>query len=132
MFKSQAGQDRFIVNVLKGKQNGFFLEIGSHDAVYINNSFVLEKIFNWKGIMVEYNEGYLESYKTHRPNSIHVINDARNIDYLNLFKKNNAPNIVDYLQIDVEAANGSTIEVLRKVEKHFNTPHPVSKPTVMW
>ena len=129
MFNSQAGQDRFIVNVLKGKQNGFFLEIGSHDAVYINNSFVLEKIFNWKGIMIEYNEEYLESYKTHRPNSIHVINDARNIDYLNLFKKNNAPNIVDYLQIDVEAANGSTIEVLRKVEKQLMSNYRFSVVT---
>ena len=45
------------------------------------------------------------------------MDDARNIDYVNLFKNNNVPQIVDYLQIDLEASNGSTIQTLEK----FNT-----------
>ena len=37
MFYSQACQDKFIVNVLKEKRDGFFLEIGSNDPIVINN-----------------------------------------------------------------------------------------------
>ena len=45
MYTSQAGQDRFVVNILKGKMNGYFLEIGSNSPVHINNTFILEKRF---------------------------------------------------------------------------------------
>ena len=46
MYTSQAGQDRFVVNILKGKMNGYFLEIGSNSPNHINNTFILEKRFN--------------------------------------------------------------------------------------
>ena len=43
MFYSQACQDKFIVNVLKGKRDGFFLEIGGGDPIITNNTYTLEK-----------------------------------------------------------------------------------------
>jgi hypothetical protein len=117
MFNGQAEQDKFVINILKEKRNGFFVEIGSNHPININNSYILESKYNWRGIMVEYDKGYLPLYTQHRQNSIHVMDDARNIDYVNLFKNNNVPQIVDYLQIDLEASNGSTIQTLEK----FNT-----------
>jgi hypothetical protein len=62
--------------------------------------------------MIEYESKYLPSYKQHRPNSIHVIQNANTIDYKNLFQTNNVPLQMDYLQIDLEADNGSTIQTL--------------------
>ena len=56
MFNGQAGQDKFVINILKEKCNGFFLEIGSNDPIEINNSYILEKKYNWKGIMIEYDK----------------------------------------------------------------------------
>ena len=53
---SQAQQDVFILNILKGKQNGYFVELGSNDPIVINNTFLLETHFNWKGIMIEYDD----------------------------------------------------------------------------
>ena len=41
MYKSQAGQDKFIINILKGKKNGYFLEIGSNHPIYINNTCMI-------------------------------------------------------------------------------------------
>ena len=38
---SQAQQDVFILNILKGKQNGSFIELGSNDPIVINNTFLL-------------------------------------------------------------------------------------------
>ena len=115
MFNGEAEQDKFVLNVLKNKKNGFFLEIGSHHPIKINNSYILEKNYEWNGIMIEYSSTYLNDYKKLRTNSIHIINDARRIDYKNLFKINNVPFNLDYLQIDLHVDDGSTLNTLKKL-----------------
>ena len=112
MYFSQACQDKFILNVLKEKKNGFFLEIGSNHPIDINNTYTLEKNYNWKGIMVEYNSYFLDLYKEHRLNSIHIINDATKIDYKHILEINNMPIEMDYLQIDLDVNNRSTLDTL--------------------
>ena len=116
MYYSQACQDQFILNVLKEKKNGYFLEIGSNHPIYINNTYTLEKNYNWKGIMVEYDNRFEYLYKEHRPNSIYIINDATNIDYKNIFEINNMPTEMDYLQIDLEVNNRSTLTTLELLD----------------
>jgi len=119
MYLGQANQDKFVLNVLKEKRNGYFLEIGSNDPIDINNTYLLETNYNWKGIMVEYDEKFLPLYKEHRPNSIHVISDATIVDYKNIFETNNLPLSFDYLQIDLEANNGSTLKTLQKLDNEI-------------
>ena len=63
MYNSQAEQDKFILSILKQKMNGFFVEIGSNDPKKCNNTYILEKNYNWKGIMIERDSNYLYSYK---------------------------------------------------------------------
>jgi hypothetical protein len=116
MYFSQACQDEFILNVLKYKNNGFFLEIGSNHPININNTYTLEKNYNWKGIMVEYDNSYEQLYKEHRPNSIHILNDATQVDYKNIFEINNMPNEMDYLQIDLDVQNRSTLSTLELLD----------------
>jgi len=116
MYFGQAQQDKFVLNILKEKKNGYFLEIGSNHPININNSYLLETKYDWKGIMVEYESKFLPLYKEHRPNSIHIINDATEIDYKKVFEQNNMPLTFDYLQIDLEANNGSTIKTLQKLD----------------
>ena len=116
MYLGQANQDKFVLNILKEKKNGFFLEIGSNHPVNINNTYLLETKYNWKGIMVEYEKSFLPLYIEQRPNSIHIIDDATNVDYKNIFEINNVPLSIDYLQIDLEANNGSTIKTLEKLD----------------
>lgn len=116
MYLGQANQDRFVLNVLKEKKNGYFLEIGSNHPININNSYLLETSYDWKGIMVEFSPQFLPLYIEHRPNSIHVINDATIIDYKNLFEINNMPLSFDYLQIDLEVSNESTLNTLKKLD----------------
>jgi len=107
----QAYQDLFAYKLTK-KNNCTFLEIGSNEPVYCNNTFLLENDFNWKGIMVEYNSMFYESYKTVRPNSIHIISDARAVKYREILDTNNFPVNMDYLQIDLDVNNKSTLDVL--------------------
>ena len=118
-YNGQAEQDKFVLNILKHKQNGYFLEIGSNDPITINNTYLLEKKYNWKGIMVEYTSSFLPLYKAHRSNSIHIMNDATMIDYKTLFNSNNVPSSIDYLQIDLEVNNGSTLKTLEKLNNEI-------------
>jgi hypothetical protein len=117
LFNGQVLQDKFVTSVLNNKQNGFFLEIGSNEPKIINNTYVLEHFLNWRGIMVEYNVDYLPKYERERSNSIHLINDATKIDYHSLFLENNVPKNIDYLQIDLEVSNRSTLTTLELLEK---------------
>lgn len=116
MYFGQAQQDKFVLNVLKQKRNGFFVEIGSNHPITINNTYLFESQYDWKGILIEYQSLFLPLYKEHRPNSVHVINNATQIDYKTLFETSNAPKSIDYLQIDLEANNGSTIQTLEKLD----------------
>jgi hypothetical protein len=109
---SQASQDLFVINVLNHKKNGYFLEIGSWDGICGNNTYKLEKEYNFKGLLVEYNSQCENSYKEHRKNSIYEIKDARNVDYKNILDGNNFPKNMDYLQIDLDVDNKSTLDTL--------------------
>jgi hypothetical protein len=115
MFLGQAQQDKYVLNILSEKKDGFFLEIGSNHPIEINNTFILEQKYNWKGLMIEYCNNWLNDYKKYRPNSVHIINDATKINYKELFQSNNVPKNIDYLQIDLEANNGSTLSTLKKM-----------------
>ena len=120
-YNGQALQDKYVLNVLNHKKNGYFIEIGSHDPICINNTYILETKYDWKGIMIEMDSKYLNSYKNHRPNSIHVINDATKINYKELFETNNVPKNIDYLQLDLEPTNNSTLLTLMKLnDEIFN------------
>lgn len=117
MYNGQAQQDKFVLHALQGKRDGYFLEIGSNHPIHSNNTYLLEDKYNWRGIMVEYDARFLPLYKQHRPNSIHLINDASQIVYKDVFESNNAPLAIDYLQIDLEEENGSTLRTLENLDR---------------
>lgn len=109
---SQIGQDIFILCCLKNKKNGYFLEIGSHDAIFINNTYLLESEYGWKGILVEYNDAFHNSYKEHRGASRAIIQDATKVDYRGVLEGMKFPEVMDYLQVDLEVEEGTTIQTL--------------------
>lgn len=109
---SQAGQDLFVLAATNNKKNGFFLEIGSNHPSYNNNSFLLETQYNWKGLLVEYDKSFETSYKIERSNSLYVINDARLVNYREILDNNHFPLNMDYLQIDLDVDNKSTLDTL--------------------
>jgi hypothetical protein len=119
MFNGQAEQDKYVLSMLKNKKNGFFLELGSQHPIGNNNTYILENKYNWTGIMIEYDRNWLNEYKIHRPNSIHVFDDAQNINYDSLLKINNAPKHIDYLQIDLDVDNSSTLYTLSKMDEQI-------------
>jgi hypothetical protein len=119
MFKGQAEQDKFVTTVLKNKTNGFFIELGSSDPVNYNNTFVLEYELNWNGIMIEYEKTWANQYKLYRTKSLHIFKDSQDIDYFTLFKQNNVPHNIDYLQIDLDVDNSSTLNTTKKLDEQI-------------
>lgn len=59
---AQRRQDKSIVEVFKGKKNGFFLDIAANDAIHLSNTLALEQLYNWTGICVEPNPKYIPDY----------------------------------------------------------------------
>ena len=109
---SQACQDIFVYSVLNKKYNGTFLEIGSNHPITHNNTYILESKYNWRGLMVEYDSSFEQLYKIHRPKSIYRLQDARVVDYKFILDTNNFPLNIDYLQIDLDVNNKSTLDTL--------------------
>lgn len=68
---SQNGQDLFIKKLFKNKPNGYFLEIGGGDGLWISNTLLLEEQLGWTGILVEPTKAY-QKLINNRPNCICV------------------------------------------------------------
>ena len=124
MFKGQAEQDKFVVKTLNHKRNGVFLEIGSNHPIHINNTYILEHEYGWTGVMVEYDRKWLPDYIQHRPHSRHIIQDATTVNYATLVTGH-----IDYLQIDLEVDNRSTLTVLEKLDREVFPNHSCSTIT---
>jgi len=66
VYRGKEGQDRWAMEVLGYKRNGYFVDIGAHNGYNDSNSYVMEKYFDWEGICVEpntYTEGELRKYR---------------------------------------------------------------------
>lgn len=108
-YQSQASQDKFVAKILNYKRDGYYLDIGSCDAVSTNNSYAFESL-GWKGICIEFDSSHNDSYKAR--NCKHINDDATKIDYIRLLEENNAPIMIDYLSLDIDALS---TEVLKKL-----------------
>lgn len=103
---SQSNQESFVLNMLKGKRKGFYLEVGGHDGFAISNTSLLEIGFDWDGIALDISRKCVNRYNKQRQNKcIHA--DATNFDYENALLKLGAPIQIDYLQVDIEPARQS-------------------------
>jgi FkbM family methyltransferase len=71
-FKSDAGQDQWIIEhvfqkALSGGYRGFFVDAGASDGISASNTYVLERVHGWTGILVEPNRLFFEKLINNRP-----------------------------------------------------------------
>ncbi len=107
---SQAYQDMFVLSMLNGKKNGTYLEIGAMDAIFVNNTYLLESQFDWKGLSIDISPSSKTSF-VNRINPI-IIEDALKLNYENILQENNFGHQIDYLSLDIEPMT-QTLECLK-------------------
>ena len=114
-YMSQIGQDEWVLNTLKEKRNGIFVDVGGGHPVKINNTYTLEKEYGWTGVSIDKGPPHtrprecmhltLEQYKnlwnSERVTPI-ICGDALQIDYEKIFEENELPERIDYLSVDLD------------------------------
>lgn len=114
---SQIGQDIFVKRVLQEKTNGLFLDIGGAWPTYLNNTYLLEKNYNWTGASIELESVYEPQWKESGRKSKFFVQDALTADYNRIITdllEENKRDRIDYLSVDLEPPI-VTLEALRRV-----------------
>jgi hypothetical protein len=91
----------FVLGILNGKRNGTYVEIGSGDPSYGNNTYLLEKDFDWNGISLDISEEFVRAHNEQR-NHTCILKDATTANYEALFAAAGFDETIDYLQIDCD------------------------------
>ena len=68
--KSQMRQDLFVLSQLAFKRNGFFVEFGATNGIDLSNTHLMEKEFDWIGILAEPANCWHKDLKMNRSCSI--------------------------------------------------------------
>jgi len=106
---SQVWQDIFALVVNDAKRDGTFVEIGGGQPKVGNNTWLLEKEYNWSGVSVELDQELCSMWEGQRPNTEIICGDALEIPWDDL----DLPSKMDYLSFDLEPPE-VTLEVLKK------------------
>lgn len=92
---SQAGQDRWVIETLKGKRDGSFLDLGCWHPTELNNTWLLERDYGWGGISMDRNPALAPKWS--RAGRHFTWADASHIDWLKL-----GTHTFDYISIDCD------------------------------
>lgn len=110
---SQLLQDMFVLAVTDGKREGTFVEIGADSGQFINNTYLLESQFGWKGVSFDINPASEYSYKMLGRKSRFYLGDALQMNYDYILTENFSGDRVDYIQFDIEPST-NTLECLKR------------------
>lgn len=69
-YRSQLGQDKWVLEQTEFKRDGYFVEFGATNGVLLSNTWVLEKKYGWRGILCEPNPRFFEELKQNRAVSV--------------------------------------------------------------
>lgn len=68
---SQEGEDLVLLRLLKGKANGFYVDVGAHHPRRFSNTFLFYKK-GWRGINIDAMPGSMVIFRKERPRDINI------------------------------------------------------------
>jgi len=95
-------EEEFVINMLNGKRDGYYVELGAFHSKNGNNTYTLEKEYGWKGVAFDIVDHSVKEYNENRSNPC-LLEDATTFDYRKYFEENNFPKQIDFLQVDVDS-----------------------------
>lgn len=130
--KSQLRQDLFVLSHLGFKKNGFFVEFGATNGLDLSNSHLMEKEFEWNGILAEPATCWHKELKNNRTCNIEtdcVWKDSKSVLTFNQVDEAELSTINSFSDTDSHSEarkNGRTYEVktisLNDLLKKYNAP----------
>jgi hypothetical protein len=103
--------DEFCARLFHFKKGGTYVDIGSADSKFHNNSHFLDQHLSWRGICVELESRYNDSYQD-RKACTYLNADATKVDYLSTFVKTGMPSEIDFLSLDVDVLDLEVAKLL--------------------
>jgi hypothetical protein len=102
---SQVCQDKFVTVLFPASENKqrFFLDIGAHDPIHINNTYSLEKTHGWKGLSIDITD-YSSKWTTAARKTPFLNANALKLNWKQLWAEKKYPLVVDYLSLDIDEA----------------------------
>ena len=92
------GEDSFVEKYFKETPVGFYIDVGCHNPIYLNNTFLLHKK-KWKGINIDTSQFAIDLFNYMRPNDLNY----------NCAVSNKNENVKLYFQKEFSVLN--TIEI---------------------
>jgi FkbM family methyltransferase len=112
--KSQLAQDIFVLDQLNFMKKGFFVEFGACDGLYLSNTYLLEKEYNWNGIVCEPAKIFYKSLKKNRncfiENKCVIANNNYNNNKIKFVETNN-----NELSFVKNIAQGKNVYIKKKI-----------------
>lgn len=68
---SQEGEDRILANIFRGKNSGFYVDVGAHHPYYLSNTHLFYKR-GWRGLNIDANPECILKFKRIRKEDINV------------------------------------------------------------
>jgi FkbM family methyltransferase len=122
---SQYKQEEFVLNYFNNKKDGIFIELGGLDGIRHSNTFLLEKKYNWRGLMIEPSPSLFNELKMNRnvfAENILVGNiKQENIDFLYIEDKTKCIGLQGILE------NYHPKHLERAIRELNNAPYEIKK-----
>ena len=100
MTHEMTNEESFIIDILKEKRNGYYVELGAAHYSNGNNTYLLEKDYDWTGVSFEIVDSMRKEFNLNRKNP--CMGDALSFNYVKHFEENNFPKQIDFLQVDID------------------------------
>ena len=110
--------DEFCARLFNFKRDGTYVDIGSAHSRDHNNSNYLDLRLGWRGLCVERESRYNDSY-TDRLNCTYINGDALTLDYTEILAKMVMPPSIDYLSIDIDVSDLEVAKILLNTDYRF-------------
>jgi hypothetical protein len=115
---SQRNQDLFVLDILNNKKNGTYLDFGCNEPVNINNTYLLESFYNFKGLSFDIDKSLINLWKESGRNHINAVcADLVTFDFESALNSFYIDKVIDYFSFDLEPPL-VTLDVLEKFPFH--------------
>lgn len=108
-FESACEQDVFALLCNNSKHNGYFIDIGSGAFKHENNTYTLDRYFGWNGLCFDILDKIADYYSSER-NCKYFQLDCSRTNFWEVFVRESAPEVIDYLSVDVDEATLITMK----------------------